>query len=86
MTTYLVSKMRRIERFAEEVPGLGLLTPHERAILRRIAQDKTSKEIAGEMGIAPKTVDAHRSNICSKLKIHGKHVLRRFAVRHRAEI
>jgi len=86
MTTYLVSKTRRIERFAEKVPGLNLLTAHERAILRRIAQDKTSKEIAHEMGIAPKTVDAHRSNICSKLKIHGKHVLSRFAVRHRADI
>ena len=86
MTTYLVSKMRRIERFAEKVPGLGLLTSHERAILRRIAHEKTSKEIAVEMGITPKTVDAHRSNICSKLKIHGKHVLRRFAVRHRADI
>jgi len=86
MTSYLVGKMQRMQRFAEKVPGLSLLTPHERAILRRIAQDKTSKEIAGEMGIAPKTVDAHRTNICSKLKIHGKHVLSRFALRHRSDI
>jgi DNA-binding NarL/FixJ family response regulator len=86
MTSYLVAKNRRIERFVKGVPGLSLLTPHERAILRRIAQDKTSKEIAQELGIAPKTVDTHRSNICAKLKIHGKHVLSRFAVRHRAEL
>jgi len=86
MTSYLVSKMQRVERFAEKVPGLGLLTPHERAILRRIAHEKTSKEIAAEMGIAPKTVDAHRTNICSKLQIHGKHVLSRFAIRHRSDI
>ena len=86
MTTYLVSRARRIERFAERVPGLSLLTAHERAILRRIAQEKTSKEIAQEMGITPKTVDAHRSHICSKLNIHGKHVLSRFAVRYRSDI
>src|SRR5262245_18161623 len=86
MTSYLVAKMQRIERFAEKVPGLSLLTPHERAILRPIAHEKTSKAIAEEMGIAPKTVDAHRTNICSKLEIHGKHVLTRFALRHRADL
>src|SRR6185295_2349241 len=86
MTSYLVGKMQRVERFAEKVPGLSLLTPHERTILRRIAQERTSKEIADEMGIAPKTVDAHRTNICSKLQIHGKHVLSRFAIKHRSLI
>jgi DNA-binding NarL/FixJ family response regulator len=86
MTTYLVAKARRIEQFSKKLPGIGLLTPHERAILRRIAEEKTSKEIAHELGIAPKTVDAHRSNICAKLDIHGKHVLSRFALRHRTEL
>jgi DNA-binding NarL/FixJ family response regulator len=86
MTSYLVRKAGRVERFAERVPGLRLLTAHERSILRRIAHDRTSKEIAQELGIASKTVDAHRSIICGKLKIHGKHVLRRFARRHRADL
>ena len=86
MTTYLVNKTRGVAQFAEKVPGLRLLTPHERAILRGIARDKTSKEIAKEMGIAQKTVDAHRSNICRKLELRGQHVLSRFAARHRTEI
>lgn len=86
MTSYLVKKTQRVEQFAEQAPGLRLLTPHERTILRLIAQDKTSKEIARELGIARKTVDFHRSNICRKLEIHGQHVLTRFAVRHRQEI
>ena len=86
MTSYLVGRIQRIERFAEKVPGLSLLTPHERTILRHIAHHRTSKEIAEELGIAPKTVDAHRTNICGKLQIHGKHVLTRFASRHRADI
>lgn len=86
MTSYLVNKTRRVSGLTRNNPGLGLLTPQEREILRRIAVEKTSKEIAREMGIAPKTVDAHRSNICNKLEIHGHHVLTRFAVRHRSEI
>jgi len=86
MTTYLVNKAHRIERFEQQTAGLHLLTPQERAILGKIARDKTSKEIAEEMGIARKTVDAHRSSICRKLDIHGQHVLARFAARHRAEL
>ena len=86
MTSYLVKKTQRIKRFAEQIPGLRLLTPHERTILRLIVQEKSSKEIAREMGIARKTVDSHRSNICRKLEIGGQHALTRFAARHRLEI
>jgi len=86
MTTYLVNKTHRVDRFQQQTPGLQRLTPQERAILRLIARDKTSKDIAREMGIAQKTVDAHRSSICRKLDIHGQHVLARFAARHRADL
>ena len=86
MTTYLVNRARRTERFARQTPGLDLLTPHERSILSQIADGKTSKEIAHELGIASKTVDAHRTNICNKLEIHGQYALSRFASRHRSEL
>ena len=86
MTSYLVRKVRRVEQFAGSVRGLRLLTPQERSILQQVAQGKASKEIAQGMGIAQKTVETHRSNICRKLEIHGQHVLSRFAARHRAEI
>jgi DNA-binding NarL/FixJ family response regulator len=86
MMTYLVNKTRRIEKFIQQAPGLQQLTRQERAILTLVARDKTSKEIAQEMGIAQKTVDAHRSNICRKLEIHGNHALSRFAIRHRDEL
>ena len=86
MTTYLVNKTQRVERFAQQTPGLALLTAQERSILRAIARDRSSKEIAAEMGIARRTVDAHRSNICRKLEIHGQHALARYAARHRADL
>lgn len=86
MTGYLVNKTRRVEHFVREAPGLRHLTRQERAILSLIARDKSSKEIAQDMGIALKTVDAHRSNICRKLEIHGNYALSRFASRHRDEL
>jgi two-component system nitrate/nitrite response regulator NarL len=83
MATYLVTRTRRIDRFVRAVPELARLTAQERAILARIARHMASKEIAAELGISPKTVDAHRANICQKLDLHGNHVLSRFAWQHR---
>jgi two-component system nitrate/nitrite response regulator NarL len=83
MASYLVERTRRIEQLGRAVPELQRLTAHERAILKRIARQMASKEIAAEMGISPKTVDAHRANICQKLNLHGNHVLSRFAWQHR---
>jgi DNA-binding NarL/FixJ family response regulator len=86
MTGYLVNKTRRIERFEREKPGLQRLTRQEHAILALVARGTTSKEIAHELGIAQKTVDTHRSNICRKLELHGNHALSRFAILHRDEL
>jgi DNA-binding NarL/FixJ family response regulator len=83
MAGYLVERTRRIEQLGRTMPELQRLTAHERAILKRIARQMASKEIAAEMGISPKTVDAHRANICQKLNLHGNHVLSRFAWQHR---
>jgi DNA-binding NarL/FixJ family response regulator len=86
MTSHLVERTQRVEHFSRELAALGRLSPQERAILRRIAMEWQSKEIAAELGIAPRTVDAHRTNICQKLGLHGNHVLKRFAVRNRGRL
>jgi two-component system nitrate/nitrite response regulator NarL len=86
MTTYLVERTHRATRLAARVPALQQLTAHERAILVRVAQGKRSKEIAAELGIAPKTVDGHRANVCRKLNLHGNHALARFAIQHRDDL
>lgn len=62
------------------------LSPTERRIVRLVAEYKTSKEIAAEMGIHPRTVDNHRTNAASKLGLQGSHALLKFAVEHKAEI
>jgi DNA-binding NarL/FixJ family response regulator len=65
------------------LPGLDKLTAAERRVLKGIAELKTSKEIAAELGIHYRTVDNHRTNIAAKLDLSGTHALTRFAARHR---
>ena len=83
MMSHLVARIRAIESFTQTLPGLRGLTTLERTVLRRIAAGRRSKEIAEELGIAPRTVDAHRTDIARKLGIHGRHALTRFAAQHR---
>lgn len=59
----------------QESPALDSLTRMERDVLGKVAQFKTSKEIALELGISYRTVQNHRANICTKLGLRGTHQL-----------
>jgi DNA-binding NarL/FixJ family response regulator len=64
-----------IELLADEFPengALSSLTPSEKKILKLIAKDKTNKEIASLLFISYRTVEKHRSNIITKLKLEPK--------------
>lgn len=86
ITSYLLNRGRRATEFSRKSNGLADLTPTERRVLRLIAEYKTSKDIADELGTHYRTVENHRTNICRKLDIHGSHVLLRFAVRYKTEL
>jgi DNA-binding NarL/FixJ family response regulator len=58
------------------------LTPRERDVVRLLAEGLTSKEIAARLGMAPKTVDGHRSAIMDKLGIHSVAGLVKYAIRN----
>ena len=51
---------------------LDNLTKHERNILKLIARNKTTVEIADMLFISPKTVSNHRTAISKKLNLDGK--------------
>lgn len=57
---------------SEDVNNLTLLTPSEKKILKLIAKDKTNREIASQLFISYRTVEKHRSNIITKLKLEPK--------------
>lgn len=83
---YLVHRRDRSELLAAKKPGIEDLTKAERRILKLIAAKKTSREIAAELFISPRTVEAHRANICAKLELHGSHSLLQFALENRSAI
>ena len=60
---------------------IGDLTKMERVILREIALQKTTKQIADEHFISIKTVENHRANICKKLNLTGNNSLLKFAIK-----
>ena len=65
----------------EETSRVSTLTPRELEILRYIARGLAKKEIANIMHISVKTVDRHSVNLMSKLDIHDRVELARFAIR-----
>lgn len=83
---FLVSRRRRAESLASQKPGLDDLTKAERRILKLVAEKKTSKEIAAELYISPRTVEAHRANISAKLELSGSHSLLQFALENRSSL
>lgn len=86
LSALLIKRRRRIENLEQSQPGLHLLTPTEKRILKMIAEDKTSKEIGEELFIIHRTVETHRTNISRKLELHGSLALVKFAVIHKSEL
>jgi DNA-binding NarL/FixJ family response regulator len=57
------------------------LTLREREILKLVAENKSNKEIAQLLSLSVRTVETHRYNIMSKLKIKGTAALVQYAMR-----
>jgi DNA-binding NarL/FixJ family response regulator len=55
------------------------LTERERQVFHLIMEGKSNKEIALELGISPKTVSVHRTNLMSKLEVQNTVELIRYA-------
>ena len=61
---------------------LDSLTPREREVLHLIADGLSAKEIASDLGISTKTVEAHRTSLMRKLGARKATELVRYALRH----
>ncbi len=70
----------------EQASLLNNLSRSERLVLSLVAQSLSNKEIAEKMFISVRTVEHHRSNICTKLGLSGKNALLTFALTHKSEL
>lgn len=86
--TYLSPKISEIVRkefikmmSTGETGNTELLTDKEREVLQLIAEGRKTKEIAEQLHISVKTVEARRSKIMEKLNINNVAGLTKFAIR-----
>jgi DNA-binding NarL/FixJ family response regulator len=61
----------------------GLLSAREREIIQLLAEGKSNKEVAGNLGISIKTVETHRATIMRKLGVNSIVELVHYAVRNK---
>jgi DNA-binding NarL/FixJ family response regulator len=86
--TYLCSKISKVV-FTDYVTLLTNpkgdfidgLTAREREILQLVAEGHTTKDIARELRLSPKTVDSHRDHIMEKLGVRNVASLTKYAIR-----
>ena len=66
---------------AQDGDAFEQLTPREREILKLIAEGMTSQEIGNKLFISLKTVTGHRNKLMTKLGLHNRAELVKYAVR-----
>jgi DNA-binding NarL/FixJ family response regulator len=67
---------------AASAEPFSLLSGREREVLHLIADGLSAKEIAAELKISTKTVEAHRTSLMRKLGVRKATELVRYALRH----
>lgn len=61
------------------VPGL---TTRETEVVRILAEGRTARQVADELGLSIKTVEAHKLNVMRKLGVHNRAALLRYAAQN----
>jgi DNA-binding NarL/FixJ family response regulator len=84
--TYLSPAISRqvVEGYVQRVGAVAAedpLTPRQREVLKRVAEGRSTKEIAYELGLSVKTVETHRAQIMERLGIRDVAGLVRYAMR-----
>jgi FixJ family two-component response regulator len=61
-------RFQQEQRVSRAVARVNILSPREREVLTGIIAGMSNKEIGVELGISPRTVEIHRSNMMLKLR------------------
>jgi two-component system response regulator NreC len=80
MLSQLVEDFRGRVRTSTRAPRFSTLTPREREVMKLLAEGQSVKEIAGDLNLSVKTVEAHKFNLMRKLDIHNKAQLVQYAI------
>jgi len=81
LTGKLVSDYLNRSANTPENAKLGGLTKREREVVALIAEDMTTTQIADKLFLSPHTVQTHRDHIMTKLDLHSRVELTKYAIR-----
>ena len=70
-----------VDRTEGTVVGLEVLSLRERQVLELVAQGYNNQETGKSLELSPKTIARHRERIMSKLNMHSRTELVKFAIR-----
>ena len=73
-------KRKSSESSLQPAKLVGHLSQRELEVLEKIGAGKTTKEIAFDFGLSPRTVDIHRANIKKKLALRNSAEVLAFAL------
>ena len=80
MLAQLVDDFRSRIKSANRLPRFATLTAREREVLKILAEGSSVKEIACDLNLSVKTIEAHKFNLMRKLDIHNKAQLVQYAI------
>lgn len=76
-----IAELQLQARRSDRRSSLDTLTPREREVLQLIAEGHTNQQIADQLVVSVKTVEAHKSHIMEKLKARSRTDLIRYALK-----
>jgi len=80
MLSQLVDDFRSRVKTTDRLPRFASLTPREKEVLKMLAEGNSVKEVATQLDLSVKTVEAHKFNLMRKLGIHNKAQLVQYAI------
>ncbi len=86
LTQYLLDLHQHADTIERQYPSLKDLSDTNCQLLLLLAEAKTSKEIATELNLAPRTIENHRNDLCERLGFKGHNLLLKFAIEHKTEL
>lgn len=75
----IVPDLRALAASSERQPRASVLTCREQEVMRLLAEGRTVREVAAELSLSIKTVEAHKLNLMRKLDIHNRASLVEYA-------
>lgn len=76
----IVPDLKALAVSNEAYPRIAMLTSREQEVMKLLAEGRTVREVASELSLSIKTVEAHKLNLMRKLDIHNRASLVEYAM------